>query len=402
MSKCNSTGTTTPKQSKNRNVVTTSIFIGRAIAHNGERYCYKKTIYKSYRDKLTVTCKEHGDIDVFPSTHLKVNGGCKGCNSENNPVALTKEDFISRSLSVHGSTYDYELVECRGVHTLVKIVCQKHGVFLQTPNSHMAGRGCNDCAHEIRPRKRITLSEFVKRSNKMHNSKYDYSLVDYVNTRTSVKIICGDHGVFEQIPKSHLNGSGCAYCANNRMGGTSDFIRKAKIVHGDSYAYRKADYSKSQSKVTITCHTHGDFEQRPNAHLKGAGCPDCGVSLRGFGRSDFVGACDRSERKSGMLYVIRCTKIGECFYKIGITSKDLASRFRTEHEMPYTFSSVLSITGQPDYIYDLETRLHALMYDYKHVPTIAFKGMTECFTTIKPIERLLERLSCTEQLQLIA
>jgi hypothetical protein len=51
--------------------------------------------------------------------------------------------------------------------------------------------------------------EFINKAKKVHNDKYDYSLVEYVNARTKVKIIDAHHGVFEQTPTDHLNGKGC-------------------------------------------------------------------------------------------------------------------------------------------------------------------------------------------------
>jgi len=54
--------------------------------------------------------------------------------------------------------------------------------------------------------------KFIKKSNILHNNKLDYSLVEYVNSLTKAKIICPKHGVFEQIPSSHLNSNGCNKC----------------------------------------------------------------------------------------------------------------------------------------------------------------------------------------------
>lgn len=31
--------------------------------------------------------------------------------------------------------------------------------------------------------RRVTFEDFVERSNKIHNNKYDYSKVDWINTR---------------------------------------------------------------------------------------------------------------------------------------------------------------------------------------------------------------------------
>jgi hypothetical protein len=56
---------------------------------------------------------------------------------------------------------------------------------------------------------------------------------------------------------------------------TQEFTQKARAVHGRIYDYSKVVYTKSSVKVRIGCKTHGVFEQRPNDHLKGDGCPSC-------------------------------------------------------------------------------------------------------------------------------
>ena len=58
----------------------------------------------------------------------------------------TKESFIEKAVSVHGDKYDYSLVEYRNNRTKVKIICPHHGVFGQTPDAHMVGKGCRNCA----------------------------------------------------------------------------------------------------------------------------------------------------------------------------------------------------------------------------------------------------------------
>ena len=44
------------------------------------------------------------------------------------------------------------------------------------------------------------IDQFISKSNIIHNGKYDYSLVEYINTNTKVSIICPNHGVFNQTP----------------------------------------------------------------------------------------------------------------------------------------------------------------------------------------------------------
>jgi hypothetical protein len=58
----------------------------------------------------------------------------------------------------------------------------------------------------------LTKEIFIERSIKVHNNKYDYSLVNFINTKNKVKIICSEHGVFEQTPDSHYRKRGCPKC----------------------------------------------------------------------------------------------------------------------------------------------------------------------------------------------
>lgn len=61
---------------------------------------------------------------------------------------------------------------------------------------------------------------------------------------------------------------------------TSIFIEKARAKHGDRYDYTNVEYVNAKTKVSIACANHGDFEQTPDAHLKGQGCPKCGFEKR--------------------------------------------------------------------------------------------------------------------------
>ena len=46
--------------------------------------------------------------------------------------------------------------------------------------------------------KNLTHYEVLERFKKVHVDRYNYSLVEYVNSKTKIKIICnkGGHGVF--------------------------------------------------------------------------------------------------------------------------------------------------------------------------------------------------------------
>ena len=114
----------------------------------------------------------------------------------------TTNKFIIESKNKHKDRYDYSLVNYNGAKSKVKIICKEHGIFEPTPSNHLNGVGCSKCAID---KIRLTKNIFIERSNSSHNYKYDYSLIDYKNNYTKVKIICPKHGIFEQRPKCSLN-----------------------------------------------------------------------------------------------------------------------------------------------------------------------------------------------------
>ena len=124
---------------------------------------------------------------------------------------------------------------------------------------------------------------FLQKSTKIHNGKYDYSKVDYVDSQTKVCIICPKHGEFWQSPKHHVSGHGCSECGfNNTITSKKltldQFVAKANCIHNNYYSYDKVNYINSYTKVIITCPIHGNFEQTPSSHLSGRGCPKCNKS----------------------------------------------------------------------------------------------------------------------------
>lgn len=187
---------------------------------------------------------------------------------------LTKEEFISRAIVVHGDRYDYSLVDYKNSRTRVKIICPEHGIFEQSPEFHFNGSGCPSCANNIK----YSTQEFVKKAKQVNGNRYDYSLVEYKNNKTKIKIICPEHGIFEQIPMHHLKEIGCFKCSHN-FNTADDFIKKAKDVHGDKYDYSLVDYKNNYTKVKIICLEHGMFEQIPKNHTNHErGCPVCNES----------------------------------------------------------------------------------------------------------------------------
>jgi len=59
----------------------------------------------------------------------------------------------------------------------------------------------------------MTHDEFIERAVKLWKGKFDYSLTEYVNSKTKITIICPVHGKYRQLANAHLDGKNCAKCA---------------------------------------------------------------------------------------------------------------------------------------------------------------------------------------------
>ena len=207
----------------------------------------------------------------------------------------TNEEYKLLVLKRHGNKYDLENTVYKGMRNHVTAICPKHGNFSIYAYDFAYKRGCPKCGVEERVKnktcrkpksEKLTKELFVKKSNEVFNSFYDYSLTDLKNKdeKGRVKIICPVHGEFWQNPYNHIKGYGCEKCgkekASKKQSYTKEsFIEKAKVIHNNKYLYDKVVYRKSHSNVTITCPVHGDFEQKAYSHLEGHGCPKCMAEL---------------------------------------------------------------------------------------------------------------------------
>jgi Zn finger protein HypA/HybF involved in hydrogenase expression len=128
---------------------------------------------------------------------------------------------------------------------------------------------------------------FIEKALQVHGDKYGYNQIDYKNSYTKVKIYCKKcKKYFEQIPNNHLNGQGCPICGGKQKLTLKEFIERAKEKHGDKYGYDEVDYVDSQTKVKIYCkECKKYFWQVPSSHLQGRGCPICGYKKQAGSRA---------------------------------------------------------------------------------------------------------------------
>ena len=197
----------------------TSHFIEKAKQIHGNKYDYSKVDYIDNKTKVCIICPEHGEFWQKPSNHLN-GSGCKKCGFKKiwKNRKKTTGKFIEEAKQIHNNRYDYSKVEYATNDTKVCIICPEHGEFWQTPSSHLKGCGCRKCGITIGSLKQVKkINEFIKKAKSIHGNKYDYSKVEYINSRTKVCIICPEHGEFWQEPSSHLKGCGCPICKESKL-----------------------------------------------------------------------------------------------------------------------------------------------------------------------------------------
>lgn len=340
---------------------------------HGSRYDYSFVEYQNVDTKVKIICAEHGMFLQSPYYH-SLGNGCPKCVGRHK----TQDEVIELFKLAHGERYDYSKVIFARMNAKVNIICPEHGVFSQAATNHIAGQGCIRCAGMYQ----YTTSEIVEKFKSIHGNIYDYSLVNYVNNKTNINIICKIHGSFSQDPSVHLIGGGCIKCSSCYSPTTSEVIEQFKSIHLDRYDYSKVKYRNAYMEVEIVCETHGSFWQTPKTHKKGCGCPDCAVTI-GYTKSSYLNYCNQFDGNTH-LYVVNChcNETEERFFKVGIARRGADNRFDSRCKLPYNYEILKEVGGDAGLIWDLEDAVHRMLQPYKHKPARDFHGKTECFTQI--------------------
>ncbi len=254
--------------------------IEKFIQVHGDLYDYALVEYKNTKKKVKIICKAHGEFFQSPEKHIYRKQGCPLCGKLKNQESNTysQKDIIEKFRKVHQDRYDYSLVEYKNIHSKVQLICSVHGSFWQSANSHVRGNGCPSCANENR---KNTLKDFLEKLPLRVKETYDFSLVNYSNNITPVKVVCKEHGIFEIIPRSLFRGHGCKKCAcvkvaENNRSNYEDMLQKANTIHNNRFKYSPIEnYKTNKDLWVIECPVHGIFEQQVVSHLRGHGCIKC-------------------------------------------------------------------------------------------------------------------------------
>lgn len=194
-------------------------------------------------------------------------------------VKIRKEDILKRLLSIFPE-YDFDLSEYTNTHCRIKTVCGNGHESNQIVKNLLKGHGCNTCGNiRSSNKQKSNFDDVIKKFRDIHDNKYDYSEFYYTKNRIDSTIICPKHGRFTQSPWTHMNGHGCPSCSDNKKLNNDDFIRRSKEINSINYNYDLVNYINMKTPVDIICPLHGLFKQTPSNHLIAkSGCPACSQS----------------------------------------------------------------------------------------------------------------------------
>ena len=258
-------------------------FINKCKEKFGDAFDYSEINYVDSKTKIKIRCKKHDYyFHQAPSEHLRGKKGCVYCTGK---TKWTVDSFIQKAKEKHNNKYSYSKIYKVDTVNKLTINCPLHGDFEQLLHNHLKGQGCPMCGTiKTSSENKYSTDDFIAKATDKHDGKYNYSKVNYIDSKTKVTIVCNEHGEFKQQPYNHLRGKGCPKCGDNKVKlkltyTVDDFIDKAKEVHEDKYDYSKVQYKDIRNKVLINCPIHGDFEQSPYIHINGHGCTKCSSSV---------------------------------------------------------------------------------------------------------------------------
>tara|TARA_R110000868_G_scaffold294551_3_gene555079 strand:+ start:2587 stop:3360 length:774 start_codon:yes stop_codon:yes gene_type:complete len=241
-----------------------------------------------------------------------------------NNIENRKIKFYNKVYEKFQFKFDLSKVDFVRVNSCITVICPFHEEFTTTPDVFVRSKyGCSKCADvEVGiQQKKTAFDKFLQDSPKIHNNKYDYSLVKYIDSHTRVTVVCPQHGSFTVTPTSHMNmKAGCQTCCK----------------------YNQTVYSESY------------FRKRP--HLKTI---------------------------DGKCYAIKMSIANEQFIKIGITksNKSFSSRLRKYKASGIAINEYIIFESCLYDCFLLERKLLKQFAKYQHIPSLKFHGWTECVSS---------------------
>lgn len=264
-------------------------FVTKATAVHGDLYTYHIASYTSVADKVSYTCRLHGETESWAGSLLQGHG-CKACGAQKS--LETKKGKAGEHLAVLKRvhpTYGFPDYEANFTRTIDKsrVVCPEHGEFMAATSHLKKGKGCPKCGRlKTAEGKAWSKGNVAVRLSKLGKVNHTYKTETFTGYYENMTAVCSEHGEFVQTVSCFAQGVGCGICA--RLSNSRKVVRSSEslLAHANQVHENKYTYPKPLTGVAklweIECPTHGTFSQLGYVHLRGSQCPTCaGMGSKG-------------------------------------------------------------------------------------------------------------------------
>jgi len=258
-------------------------WVSLAIELHGNKYDYSKVAFINSKTPVTVICKIHGAWQCQPSLHTSKTKqrGCPICGGSQKK---TTEQFVQEATAKHGGAYDYSQTEYVNSHTNVKILCPLHGLFNQSPTSHLTKSGCPDCSKlkRLEADRQKSVDSIQKRLLEKTSGGVQMVEETFIKINAEAAFVCEKHGKFTRVVNTALyNPNTCLECfkesdsSNIREQLDVELNLNKKLKDGITYEPFKYVGSKKTS-IKFNCPAHGQWSVLYGAIVRnGVNCPKC-------------------------------------------------------------------------------------------------------------------------------
>lgn len=226
-----------------------------------------------------------GEFNKTPNLLISKRSGCPKCGNakKGQHTKLDRTEVLDDLAAKYPRYAPFKLETYSRNTDKVEFLCPEHEEqrakvsYLRWLSQETPCPVCNTAIAATK--KRLVQEDFIKDCRAKHGTKYDYSKVVYITSQDKITVVCPEHGEFYIAASTHKLGVGCAKCCfearKDNILPYSEWLAKARAVHGDRYTYSDQGYAGAWSKVNITCAIHGEFQQVGIYHTGGSGCPSC-------------------------------------------------------------------------------------------------------------------------------
>lgn len=262
--------------------LTQSQFIERCNNKHNFRYRYDKTVYRTIRDRVIVTCLTHGDFSVIADNHMRVSG-CPKCGTLAGAkhTTITYDEFIEKIQEKNFDHLSFRREDYVNSRSPITVTCNIHNTtYKQKPYAIIKGHvGCKECLSEkLSTSTRNTTEEFRDNCKQIYGDSYDLSEVNYTKNTDYIKLNCKSHGEFIITPKYFLRGYHCKLCMKEDLIGknSNSFYNEFK-EKWPNYTIN-SEYKGLHVPISIICPEHGEFYKSPNQCRYSVDiCDDCAI-----------------------------------------------------------------------------------------------------------------------------